>query len=90
MRAFEISAGSTGIDGIRSTERPTPTVTPTGILVRMRAASLNFRDLMVAAGRYAGGEAAEVGPVGDGGEGGDDGEHGAGGGGPAHGEELAG
>jgi NADPH:quinone reductase-like Zn-dependent oxidoreductase len=55
MRAFEISAGSTGIDGIRSTERPTPTVTPTGILVRMRAASLNFRDLMVAAGRYAGG-----------------------------------
>jgi len=55
MRAFEISAGSTGIDGVRSTERPKPTVTPSGILVRMRAASLNFRDLMVAAGRYAGG-----------------------------------
>jgi hypothetical protein len=55
MHVYEISAGSTGTDGIRRTERSIPTVTPTGILVRMRAASLNFRDLMVAAGRYAGG-----------------------------------
>ncbi len=59
MRAYEISAGSTSLDGLRATTRPTPTLTPTSILVRMRAASLNYRDLMVAAGRYAGGVIAQ-------------------------------
>jgi len=59
MRAYEITAGSTGLDGIRVSSRTEPRPTASQILVRMRAASLNYRDLMVAAGRYAGGTVKE-------------------------------
>jgi len=55
MRAYEIIAGSTGIDGLRLGHRPDPVPQPTQILVRMQAASLNYRDLLIPRGHYRGG-----------------------------------
>lgn len=52
MKAFVIKAGSTSFEGLVQEERPHPTPGPDEILVRMQAASLNFRDLMVARGHY--------------------------------------
>jgi len=42
-----------GIDSLVLQERPQPRPGPGQVLVRMRAASLNYRDLMVVTGRYA-------------------------------------
>lgn len=55
MKAYEIQAGAKSIDDVRLVERPEPKAGPGQILVRMRAASLNFRDLMVVQGMYFGG-----------------------------------
>ncbi len=55
MRVYEILAGSTSLDGLRLGDRSKPTPAPRQILVRMQAASLNYRDLMVATGQYGGG-----------------------------------
>jgi NADPH:quinone reductase-like Zn-dependent oxidoreductase len=67
MRAFEILAGSTSVDGLRAADRPKPTAAARQILVRMQAASLNYRDLMLAKGRYgAGPVAANTVPLSDG------------------------
>jgi NADPH:quinone reductase-like Zn-dependent oxidoreductase len=55
MKVFEIQPGSTSLDGILSGERDKPAPGPREVLVRMRAASLNYRDLAVATGRYFGG-----------------------------------
>jgi NADPH:quinone reductase-like Zn-dependent oxidoreductase len=55
MRAYEIIAGSSSLEGLQRCERPEPTARATEILVRLRAASLNYRDLMIARGRYMGG-----------------------------------
>jgi NADPH:quinone reductase-like Zn-dependent oxidoreductase len=55
MRAYEIIAGSTGVDGLRRCDRPEPQTAPGQILVRMRAASVNFRDLAIVRGQYFGG-----------------------------------
>ena len=55
MRAYEIVAGSSGIDGLRRCDRPEPKAAAGQILVRLRAASLNFRDLLIARGHYMGG-----------------------------------
>jgi NADPH:quinone reductase-like Zn-dependent oxidoreductase len=55
MRAYEIVAGSSTVDGLRRCERPEPKPQPTQILVRIQAASLNFRDLLIARGHYMGG-----------------------------------
>ena len=55
MRAYELVAGSQSIDGLRRCERPEPKPLPTQILVRIQAASLNYRDLMIARGHYMGG-----------------------------------
>jgi NADPH:quinone reductase-like Zn-dependent oxidoreductase len=46
MRAFEVRGG--GIDGLVQVERPEPSPGPGEALVAVRAASLNYRDLMVA------------------------------------------
>ncbi len=51
MRVVEI-AGSFGLDSLRIVERDKPTPGPGEILIRMSAASLNYRDLMVATGMY--------------------------------------
>jgi NADPH:quinone reductase-like Zn-dependent oxidoreductase len=55
MRAYEIVAGSSTLDGLRRCERPNPEPLPTQILVRIQAASLNYRDLLIARGHYMGG-----------------------------------
>jgi NADPH:quinone reductase-like Zn-dependent oxidoreductase len=58
MRAFEIVAGSTSFDGLKRITRPDPVVTARQILVRLQAASLNYRDLAIARGQYFGGPVA--------------------------------
>src|SRR5678815_435576 len=52
MKIYLISRGSTGIDGLKTTERDRPVPAANQVLVRMRAASLNFRDLAVVNGKY--------------------------------------
>jgi len=72
MRAYELNGSS--IDALRLVERPVPRPGPGQVLVRVRAASLNFRDLLIADGTYprgpsplvpasdGAGEVVEVGP----------------------------
>jgi len=49
MRATELSAF--GIEGLRSVERPLPTLRAGEVLVEVRAASLNYHDLMTVVGK---------------------------------------
>ncbi|CAO4176792.1 Alcohol dehydrogenase [Methylorubrum aminovorans] len=51
MRAYEMSAAA-GLDSWKSVERPNPEPGRGQVLVRMRAASLNYRDLLICEGRY--------------------------------------
>jgi NADPH:quinone reductase-like Zn-dependent oxidoreductase len=67
MRAYEIVAGSSTLDGLRRCERPDPVPLPNQILVRIQAASLNYRDLLIARGQYTGGPVtADTIPLADG------------------------
>lgn len=50
MRAYEIQ--EFGIDKLTQTTREMPEPGPNEVLVRLRAASLNFRDVMVVSGTY--------------------------------------
>jgi NADPH:quinone reductase-like Zn-dependent oxidoreductase len=50
MRAVEI--GAFGLDNLAVAERPDPRPGSTQILLRMRAASLNYRDLLTVQGKY--------------------------------------
>ena len=50
MKTFEI--GEFGIDNLALVEREGPKVIPGHVLVKMTAASLNYRDLMVVKGQY--------------------------------------
>ncbi len=52
MKIFTVAKGSTGLEGLKRGERERPTAGPGQVLVRMRAASLNFRDLAIVAGKY--------------------------------------
>ncbi len=51
MKAFVLRDGF-GLDHLTHEDRPDPTPGPGQVLVRVRAASLNYRDLMVARGEY--------------------------------------
>jgi NADPH:quinone reductase-like Zn-dependent oxidoreductase len=50
MRVWQIS--SFGVDSLEFAERPAPAPGPGEVLVRVRAVSLNFRDLMMVKGLY--------------------------------------
>lgn len=51
MKAVELQS-SFGIDNVQIVERPEPKAGPGEVLVRMKAFSLNFRDLMLVKGQY--------------------------------------
>jgi NADPH:quinone reductase-like Zn-dependent oxidoreductase len=51
MRAFVLRGGF-GLDHLTHEDRPDPAPGPGQVLVRVRAASLNYRDLLVARGEY--------------------------------------
>ena len=55
MKVYELRKGSTSLDGLRLAERPVPQPGPSQVLIRIRAASLNYRDHMIVTGRYFGG-----------------------------------
>ncbi len=74
MRVYEIR-DRFGLDALTLTERPQPQPGPQQVLVRIKAASLNYRDLLVVKGQYnpkmplpriplsdAAGEVAAIGP----------------------------
>ncbi|NOT48744.1 MAG: NAD(P)-dependent alcohol dehydrogenase, partial [Acidobacteria bacterium] len=50
MKAYEIK--QFGVDELNIVERPDPEPGPHEVLVRFRAASINYRDLMVVSGTY--------------------------------------
>ena len=55
MRAWIVPAGCTDVSGLRLAEKPDPLAGPGQVLVRMHAASLNYRDQAVVRGQYFGG-----------------------------------
>ena len=56
----------TGVDALRLDRRDVPGPGPREVLVRMRAWSLNYRDLLIASGRYGRGLKPDVVPLSDG------------------------
>ena len=66
MRCYILPQAS-GIDDLTLIERQTPRPGPGQVLVRMRAASLNYRDLLIVGGRYGAGKPpADLVPLSDG------------------------
>jgi NADPH:quinone reductase-like Zn-dependent oxidoreductase len=51
MKAYRLHAFE-GPDGLRCEELPSPTPGPGEVLIRIRAASLNYRDILIAKGLY--------------------------------------
>src|SRR5277367_796190 len=51
MKLFEIREAF-GLENLKQAERPAPESGPGEVVVRIRAASLNFRDLLVVQGKY--------------------------------------
>lgn len=58
MKAYVIDKGATSLEGLRQRQLPDPRPGAGQILVRMRAASLNYRDQAIIAGAYFGGAVA--------------------------------
>ena len=52
MRAYVLPKDSRSLDQLRIVERPAPVPGPGQVAIRVRAASLNYRDLLIATGRY--------------------------------------
>jgi NADPH:quinone reductase-like Zn-dependent oxidoreductase len=65
MKRYELRA-TKGIEGLAMAEAPAPTPAAGQALVRVRAVSLNYRDLLVASGMYPGGVPLPLVPISDG------------------------
>lgn len=65
MKSWQLTAPS-GAGALKTIERAEPTPGPGQVVVRMRATSLNYRDLMVATGRYGPGLPLPLVPLSDG------------------------
>jgi NADPH:quinone reductase-like Zn-dependent oxidoreductase len=52
MKAYEIPKAPTSIEDLRLVDRPNPTPGPSDVLVRIRAAALNYRDHAIITGKY--------------------------------------
>src|SRR5438874_11909048 len=65
MRLYEIRE-TKGIDSLIPIERPTPKPGPGEVLIRVRAVSLNYRDLLILKGRYMRGLKLPLVPLSDG------------------------
>jgi NADPH:quinone reductase-like Zn-dependent oxidoreductase len=52
MRAYQLPKGGAGIDALAEVERPDPKPAYRQVLVKVKACSLNFRDLAIARGSY--------------------------------------
>ena len=67
MKAFVVKAGSTTFADLALVEKAKPIAGPGEILVQMRAASINYRALLIPLGRYFGGTVtADIIPMSDG------------------------
>jgi NADPH:quinone reductase-like Zn-dependent oxidoreductase len=66
MRAYIVPAGCKTSDQLQVVERPDPRPGPSQVLVRVKAASLNYRDQAIAAGVYMGGVTRDTIPLSDG------------------------
>lgn len=64
MRSWNL--GGTSLDQLTLVDRPDPAPVPGQVVVRVTAASLNYRDLLVASGSYARGAKYPVVPLSDG------------------------
>ena len=65
MKTWRVVAGS-HIEGLKLVDEAPGQLGPTQVRVRLRAASLNFRDLMVVRGMYPGGSTVPLVPGSDG------------------------
>lgn len=52
MRAYQLT-DAPGFDGLALTDRPAPVPGPGSVLIAVKAASLNFRDVLIAKGTYS-------------------------------------
>jgi NADPH:quinone reductase-like Zn-dependent oxidoreductase len=52
MKVYEIPKGATRVEDVRRGERPDPKPGPSDVVVRLRAASLNYRDHAIITGKY--------------------------------------
>ena len=64
MKCFELQ-GPDGIEGLRLVDRPTPKPGPGQVLVRIKAATLNYRDLLTIKGGYGSRQKFPLIPVSD-------------------------
>lgn len=58
MKVYEVKAGGTSMDALQLGERPEPEAAPGEVKIRVRACSMNYRDLAVVRGVYIGGPVA--------------------------------